>query len=1104
MIKLTDICDAITQFKKIENNIPLVLYNEFPSLEDFISNFLNICNRELAQCESVKVVFPMFYKLVNWENWETERINSFSFLSRFDGESITDRVLKQLSFSDKKNISFSGEVLKYQNNKNNNGKKNIIISLGSREKVISSNGNIHFVFKTKDVKPNNGILKYNETNQELGIINIDNLNNVDYSDFSYFESLKKIENSSSNKIEEVLYSPALIHTIYLEKDLKIYYIFSNSVTQYSKSYNIKSTYGLGGLFVLMDSRISPKQEEVLLKILENISDRVANRITSFYQLNIIKHHALQSAVSHIINRNYAHHIGSHVSMRSTIDKIIERQTGVKPTDSSSSLLSFVEMENLLTRYKDERNDFIAGIENNNQPITLSFYSDIIRPFIENSLIMDNIAKSEGIYWESEQQNESNGKVKDNGTSKLRIRVFYHKDLSNKNEVITPCIAQKIAHKNCNGSCSNQVEDKSLTLSDLGIVDTEWNEMVAHYTKVNNEGKNLCIHQLPYLKKIQKGVSQFYENIDYTLDDFDIVVPGTLGVHCIYSILENHIRNTAKHADRTFLSNASHMDIIIKISKKNVDYYNIELTSNIPTIRAQDYKSVLKDISTNKLKEPINAEAKSLGFADMRINSTLLAFEKITQENLDKNMMAGVYPKNLKTDNNENSFIYSLKFDFRISKPFKIIFIGDLLNVDESTISDKGYISYKNIKEAINDLIKNPRSFQFAVMDSKIFIADECENAKKDIEIIDYNLLLKHLPWRVLVTNTGIVDNKDLKKLLDNRRITRVDNLDFNSINEPEWLETCWKKWIGNRWKKECDLSIYFQEENTEGATQRYIEAIKIANHFCNPNIIARNDNNNRNLSYKKEKTYIFYDRHGKRGFDSFQVNCSEDGKNPLNDFKNFSWIYLDKNNPDFDRIYLDKLKAPSCSFSKLTESGLHRILVIDERAREYALNKSNHTSTPRISTNKDMNFLEESLLARIYIADSCILNGTEILYMSKIQTDNCSFMQIVLSEKNLEFNSIFFPKDKYVYNGLCPNNNPFDTLIIHRTILNKIFDDKENGENIFSMLSDKFPNILVTTGGGTLSYKKDVMNRIKTVPFFSIKKSLLNGCIAKNLLTNII
>ena len=57
---------------------------------------------------------------------------------------------------------------------------------------------------------------------------------------------------------------------------------------------------------------------------------ITNKFFRDFSLNDLHKHeeyVTSAAVSRIINRNYAHHIGSHVSPRATLDQIIKRIYG---------------------------------------------------------------------------------------------------------------------------------------------------------------------------------------------------------------------------------------------------------------------------------------------------------------------------------------------------------------------------------------------------------------------------------------------------------------------------------------------------------------------------------------------------------------------------------------------------------------------------------------------------------------------------------------------------------------------------------------------------------------------------------------------------------
>ena len=832
-------------------------------------------------------------------------------------------------------------------------------------------------------------------------------------------------------------------------------------------------------------------------------DKLLKEYLTRHTINIlfsgILENTTKSATSRIINRNYAHHIGSHVSHRATADKIYERVFGnydlkIEEKDFATILKSIVEMENRLTRYKDERNEFISGIESNTHPVPVMFYKDIIQPFIENSLLIDNIAKSEGICWESDDQLKNDGKVKEKGISKLRIRVFYHKEIIHENDKILECEL-----KDC--CCAEEVpclykndENKTLTdrlsFSDLGI-DNNWLEMMAVYNlenkiqttdkNKNKEQKNTCIHRLPYFKKLFGKDGKFYRDIDYTLADIEVAMPGTLGSQSIYSLLENHIRNTAKHASSSTVSSKMPVNIIIKISKRkdrndaeDPDFYNMELTSNIPTIHEQSHKTKIEEA----LIEPIDGDTKALGFADMRINATLLAFREIKQENLNISIdKPDYYPKPAVNGQ-------SISYCMALTRPCKIVFVGKGYHkFNKEKLISAGIRQYNTMKLCIEAMRNNPRAFEFAVLQKDVF--DEPD---------DHNLFLKCLPWRVMVSSDKHEFNPSLQKLIELRRVTSAPGLKIEDSNAPEeMLKKCWDAWLTNRWQPPYTLNMYF--DNSVELDKRY--GSKADNLDESLSFSFQLGSQKSEVFEKKNSFDVFYDRHGRL---RDHINANLHKKSLLQ----LSWEQIDKNNPDFDLIHNDKLKFPEISFSRLIESGIHKILVIDERAREAGLKITK--SSPYLGMDYDEKtnnpYLRFAMAARVFIADSFLINDEEVLFDTgeiSPSEDSSKFFQVKLKskpEKQLSFNGQL--SDRPDFNSLNIFSK-FDTLIIHRTMLSKV-----EAKDLFDILDQNFPNIIITTGGGTLKYEPEIMNRSKMLPYAAVKKCLLNGAIAKNSISNLI
>lgn len=162
--------------------------------------------------------------------------------------------------------------------------------------------------------------------------------------------------------------------------------------------------------------IKPKLETTIIGILQKETNK----------------QAIQTNVSKILSRNFSHHIGSHVSNRSQISVLDEELLKITFEDykkecqkiNSGADLSNLSYKNLaeitskpdrlakrfartietrrkalyeqkhrLDIYEIRRNEFIAETEVSLKP--LSFFKEIIKPFIDNTLLMRFIAASEG-------------------------------------------------------------------------------------------------------------------------------------------------------------------------------------------------------------------------------------------------------------------------------------------------------------------------------------------------------------------------------------------------------------------------------------------------------------------------------------------------------------------------------------------------------------------------------------------------------------------------------------------------------------------------------------------------------------------------------------
>ncbi len=81
--------------------------------------------------------------------------------------------------------------------------------------------------------------------------------------------------------------------------------------------------------------------------------------------------------------------------------------------------------------------------------------------------------------------------------------------------------------------------------------------------------------------------------------------GVLGRQAIYSILENLIRNAAKHGFKNEETDKElKIDISIEVSKEYPDYFTVRVTDNIPLEPNNHVDELLQGYLTEDLIEPL--------------------------------------------------------------------------------------------------------------------------------------------------------------------------------------------------------------------------------------------------------------------------------------------------------------------------------------------------------------------------------------------------------------------------------------------------------------------------------------------------------------------
>lgn len=523
-IKKTDMLALLAELRKIDSFYLPVVKKEYPDgAIGHIKEFLTLC-MGLGDY-GVKAIVPLYLVIDDWEKWDLsfgdiypvgifidqkifeEKIVSENYLFRKTGQrSITNTIIKYLN---KRTIGSERKTLRlciddcndYKATPESENKKYVVCKIGKEKARL-----IKEAVNVRDIK---GLRDFNVIDFSVSIKKgyADHphwkiLSNNDEQISSIVNNVKLI--SEKNKDYGGVAVPVINHTPFLDENHDILYFISNTVRDNSFSEADCPGKSIGGLFLLIDKRKIPivyEEDKNLISFIdlwERLTEKLAVRIIHHYDYERQQNIATRASILDIINRNMSHHISSHVSNRATLDKVLERIDKNYGNLSNAKIYhTILDLLNRFNQYRDERGEYLTYITNFSSPSSAYFFQDVIRPFVENTLLMDNIAANENINYEK----DNNGNLINN---KLKLKV---------------------------------------KLNNSGTL----TEFCAYY--LNTDKKKLyCSESLPYLRCKNDKLEYPYERIEFSneLNDIEVSLPGTLGKHALYSILENFIRNSAKH------------------------------------------------------------------------------------------------------------------------------------------------------------------------------------------------------------------------------------------------------------------------------------------------------------------------------------------------------------------------------------------------------------------------------------------------------------------------------------------------------------------------------------------------------------------------------
>ncbi|MEO0183115.1 MAG: hypothetical protein ABIL40_06540, partial [candidate division WOR-3 bacterium] len=509
----------------------------------------------------------------------------------------------------------------------------------------------------------------------------------------------------------------------------------------------------------------------------------------------IKKHALRSAVAAIMARNMSHNIGSHVLANITND-LDSLQVKLKDSESfMHKLKSSIYAE--FNEYIQTRMDFIARITSGwpSWTFPFDFYLMLVRPFKFNYGLLNNIAKSEG----------------------LTIDDF---------EIICKINCIEVS------DCITPVCNKS---------DLHPNSIISFYHKLK---------RIPEIERIfcTKCKNELKENLKYTPVYVDIP-EANIGAQAFYSILENFIRNSAKHGHRKCLNNEK-FKIFIEL-KEETDCCKIKIYDNVSIIENPADSNNLVKIMEDKIKKELidgsgQIDPHDWGSKEMKISAAYLNLAKI--EDAEAKPLDTIKPVSV-TLNSRNY----LGYEFNLRKP-KYLMIVDSKEHECKPLDNKLGI---DICPSLDEIIRKKIRHKF------LLVVPRNGEEEKVLKSIQGNL--EKLPFRIIIFSKNTIELGSLKN-----RICVVSKLD-NYEKQNDWIELfyeVYEEWIkfldNNTNDQKYRIVLYLGEDANNETVKRWQSWSKEIDNFFILNTFARGDS----LNLSQNCRDILFLRHGGKGLNS--------------------------------------------------------------------------------------------------------------------------------------------------------------------------------------------------------------------------------------------
>ena len=571
-----------------------------------------------------------------------------------------------------------------------------------------------------------------------------------------------------------------------------------------------------------------------------------------------------------------------------------------------------------------------------------------------------------------------------------------------------------------------------------------------------------------------------------------VVGGITGRQAFYIMLENIIRNAAKHS----YSGIGDLEIHINI-KAEKNEYRIEIWDNVSKI-----KNGLLDEINNAIEQPIITEIGEVqkgnwGIAEMKISAAYL--QKFDYQLLGQ--ADGHNKKIIKAETTHDGF---LKYVFHIPRPKEVVIVD--MHGKKEQLPDSSIVSRKTIDEfALMDT--KDTDYEFMVLFPDVVSREDVLKKLAD----NKGILLERLPTRLFWVGDKTAFNKATDSRPYMRKRIAVLELDTKALTKKIesdefglWLYAQWIKHIrdnvrGDDIVKGKRFHLYLKLTETEETNQYNSDYIKDYYSYFIPPLVQDSNNFDSDTKdqWRRLKDTI------KSKDDSILSEIIED-------------ILMRENVPEDGLPVIAYPRHGPTKNAELKNLVSNKRLIYAEELSGASPHFNILASPPTddYQLKKLALWLIEGGLLRIAIADERIgkeirndLKELSIINIAKLIKNGDMKTPVSVSSAGQYINI----SDEYPYVSKIASktkNTPLiaDVLVIHQGVIDKMvnakfWDSMDDAENWILGLKEQVPFIIVTSGRGK---PDEIPDGVKYVPFSDISQSFAGRHSTNFLLTYIL